>query len=146
MTGPRRIAVTVLGLLLAVWAMIVHTPVYLPPVTPQMQAARADTPQTAQRVFGFATLTSPLVRFVVVGRPVPTQAAGLADFQREGRDILPQAGTVLSGQVFTVTPDELLRLDRYERLGTRYRRDPMVLEDGAMAWVYSLMEQPTDGR
>lgn len=135
-----RLAILAGGLcLVAVWGMVAHAPVYLPPVTDQMQAARAAAGDAPARVFGFATLTSPWVRLIVIGRPVSAQDATLAGFRREGRDILPQAGTVLAGQVFDVAPDELLRLDRYERLGTRYRRDLMTLEDGRQAWVYSLL-------
>lgn len=134
----RRILGVSALVLIALWVMIAHAPVYLPPVTPQMQAARATTPQSPQRVFGFATLTSPVVRFVVTGRHIPAAPAQLAGFRRVNRNIVPQEGTNLPGQVFTVSPDALLRLDRYERLGTRYRRDQMTLVDGSTAWVYAL--------
>ena len=32
--------------------------------------------------------------------------------------------------------DELSRLDRYERLGIRYERRTITLDDGTRAWVY----------
>jgi len=36
----------------------------------------------------------------------------------------------------------MIRLDRYERTGRKYRRDLMVLENGQSAWVYRLIGVP----
>lgn len=130
-------------LFVALFLMVWMWPVYLPPVTPAMaeareqaQAERIDGPH---RVFGYATLTNPVVRLIVVGRPVPSGAARLPDMRREGRDISPAPGAVLDGRVFETDDEGLLRLDRYERLGERYRRDVMTLSDGSTAWVYRLL-------
>jgi hypothetical protein len=139
MTLLRRLALPVLIGIWAAWFCIVHAPVYLPAVTPAMRGAQPAPGAGPQRVFGYATLTVPLVRMVVIGRPVQAQPAQLAGFDREGRTIRAAAGTLLEGQVFSVTAEGLLRLDRYERLGARYRRDLMRLSDGTEAWVYRLV-------
>lgn len=120
----------------AVWYAITRAPFYLPPT----DAATPAPPDGPARVFGFATLTNPLVRLVVMGRWVPAAPAQLRGWQRgAGRDIVQGAETVLDGVVFDVTPAEMIRLDRYERTGRKYRRDLMVLEDGQSAWVYRLI-------
>ncbi len=134
----RKGAAWLAGLVLfvALWLTIWHWPVYLPPVTPAMEQAQAGLDDGPYRVFGYATLTNPIVRLLVVGQPVPSSAARLPDMRRAGRDILPAPGVVLQGRVFETDDEGLLRLDRYERLGERYRRDVMTLDDGTTAWVY----------
>jgi hypothetical protein len=123
-------------LLVALWFAITRAPFYLPPTN----AATPAPPDGPALVFGFATLTNPLVRLVVVGRWVSASPAQLRGWQRgQERDIVEGADMVLDGVVFRVTPAEMRRLDRYERTGRKYRRDLMVLEDGRSAWVYRLI-------
>lgn len=136
MTLLRWVALCGLALIAGIGVMIVAWPAHLPPVTAPMIKAQGDIGDGPHPVFGYATLTHPVVRFVVVGRHVPTKAASLPDMRREGRDLRPEPGATLPGKVFDVSSDGLLRLDRYERLGARYRRDLMQLADGSMAWVY----------
>jgi len=120
----------------AAWYSITRAPFYLPP----KDAATPTPPDGPAHVFGFATLTNPLVRLVVIGRWVPSHPAQLRGWQRgAGRDIVEGPDTLLNGVVFRVTPAEMRRLDRYERTGRKYRRDLMVLESGQSAWVYRLI-------
>lgn len=134
MTRPMTLLV-VLALCGGLWVLIAHAPVYLPKLDPDAP----PVPDHDSYVFGFATLTNPVVRFFVVGRHVPTEPAQLRGWQRHRRDLRDAPDTVLEGVRFRVSPDELIRLDRYERTGRRYRRDLMVLEDGTQAWVYRLI-------
>ncbi|MFU8883529.1 MAG: gamma-glutamylcyclotransferase family protein [Rhodobacterales bacterium] len=136
MTRLYRVALAGLALIAGIGVMIVAWPVHLPRVTAPMIMAQEGLGDGPHPVFGYATLTHPLVRLVVVGRHAPTRAAALPDMRREGRDLRPEPGAALPGKVFDVSADGLLRLDRYERLGARYRRDLMPLDDGNMAWVY----------
>ncbi|MFD1914487.1 gamma-glutamylcyclotransferase family protein [Halodurantibacterium flavum] len=134
MSNTRRAAVRVLlilALLLAVALIgIRHAPIYLPRI-------EAEHPEPgAHRVFGYATLTNPLVRFVVVGHPVPSRPAALDGFTRDGRDLIPAPGSGVEGRVFEVDAVGLRRLDRYEYLGQVYDRVEMPLQDGSPAWVY----------
>ncbi len=122
---------------LAGWLLITRAPVYLPRLDPQAP----PPPDGPSLVYGFATLTNPVVRFVVVGRHVPAEPAQLRGWQRHRRDLRDAPDMVLDGVVFEVTPEELIRLDRYEQTGRKYRRDKLVLEDGRMAWVYRLIGQ-----
>ncbi len=127
--------ITLILLTVLIWGMIARAPIFLPSLDPNAP----PPPEGDSYVFGFATLTNPIVRFVVVGRPVPTEPAKLRGWKRTRRDIQDAPEMVLDGVRFRVSPDELVRLDRYERTGRKYRRDLMMLEDGSSAWVYRLI-------
>lgn len=127
-----------LGFLVVLWVLVTRAPVYLP----TLNENAPPPPAQDSYVFGFATLTNPVVRFFVVGRPVPAEPAQLRGWQRHRRDLRDAPDTVLDGVRFRVSPAELVRLDRYERTGQRYRRDMMMLEDGTQAWVYRLIGAP----
>lgn len=89
-----------------------------------------------QQVFAYGTLRQPWVRWLVLGRRGETRAARLPDYRRNGLDVQPRPGAVTPGLVFAVSGAELQRLDRYERVGRRYRRSLLTLADGTRAWVY----------
>ncbi len=91
-------------------------------------------------VFVYGTLTQPLVRWLVMGRAGDSDPAKLPGYRKEELDIKPAEGAVTEGQVITVNADELRALDRYERLGVRYERVEVTLQDGESVWVYRLME------
>ncbi len=116
-------------------AMTWRAPVFLP----QLTGAAPTLPEGDQRVFGYATLSSPLVRGVVAGRRLPGEPAVLAGWERVGRHLRPDPQAEVEGVVFTVTPRALHRLDRYERAGERYLRERKELADGSEAWVYRLI-------
>lgn len=88
------------------------------------------------RLFVFGTLRSPVVRWIVMGRTGEPEPAILAGYQKEALDITPAPGGEVHGYVLMVSPQELARLDRYERLGIRYERIKMSLADDSRAWVY----------
>ena len=134
-TPKLLIALCALVLVVALWLVVTRAPVYLP----RLDANVPEPLPGENHVFGFATLTNPIVRFVVVGRHVPADRAALRGWARDRRDIRDAPEMLLEGVRFTVTDAELIRLDRYERTGRKYRRDLMVLEDGTSAWVYRLI-------
>ncbi len=135
----RPLALMILIVVVAtIWLLVTRFPVYLP----QLDANAPPPPEDDVYVFGFATLTNPLVRLVVVGRPVTTEPAalrGVTRFRRDLRDASPDM--VLHGVRFRVTPEEMVRLDRYEQTGRKYRRDLLPLADGSLAWVYRLIDE-----
>ncbi|MGM0521240.1 MAG: gamma-glutamylcyclotransferase family protein [Pseudomonadota bacterium] len=88
------------------------------------------------QVFVYGTLTYAPVRLVVMGTLADPEPARLENFTREGLDIAPAPGEHIDGLRLTVTPEELARLDRYERLGIRYERVKLPLANGTNAWVY----------
>jgi gamma-glutamylcyclotransferase (GGCT)/AIG2-like uncharacterized protein YtfP len=92
------------------------------------------------QVFVYGTLTQPWVRWLVTGRAGDSEPARLPDYRKEDLDIKPVAGAVTRGEVITVSGEELRALDRYERLGVRYERVKLTLQNGEQAWVYRLME------
>ena len=121
--------------------MVGHAPVYLP----TLPEGAPPIPEGEARVFGYATLADPLVRLVVVGQPVRSTPAALPGWRREGRDLVPDPDAVTPGRVFSVAPEGLRRLDRYEQAGYRYGRTLKTLEDGTEVWVYGLLV-PRGGR
>ena len=129
--GPRRVA-----LLLAVLVFAALTIRLAPPHLPPPTAFPPEVPDGPQLVFGYATLANAFVRYAVVGRAVPSEAAALTGWEREGRNLVVAPDGQVRGRLFSVSPEELTRLDRYERAGDRYRRLPLALNDGRTAWVY----------
>jgi gamma-glutamylcyclotransferase (GGCT)/AIG2-like uncharacterized protein YtfP len=91
-------------------------------------------------VFVYGTLTKPWVRWLVTGRAGDSEPARLPGFRKQELDIRPVEGAVTKGEVITVNAEELRALDRYERLGVRYERVELTLQNGRSAWVYRLME------
>ncbi len=135
MLKNHLIIILLAAVVAVLWLLVTRAPVYLP----RLDANAPPLPQGESHVFGFATLTNPIVRLVVIGRPVPAEPAALRGVARYHRDLRDAPEMVLQGVRFRVTPEELTRLDRYERTGRRYRRDRLPLEDGTMAWVYRLI-------
>ncbi len=104
---------------------------------PEHLAPIAEGPHA---VFVYGTLTHAPVRWLVYGRagdPVPTHLEG---FRRTGLDLEPCDDCEVEGLRLTVNAEELARLDRYERLGVRYRRVRVELADGQSAWAYRRLE------
>ncbi|WP_235263672.1 gamma-glutamylcyclotransferase family protein [Nitrincola sp. A-D6] len=94
------------------------------------------------RVFAFGTLKQPWVRFIVTGHAGETKDAVLPGKRREGLNIIADPSAQTPGLVFEVNGRQLARLDRYERLGVRYERVKMTLDDGSQAWVYRRLQTP----
>lgn len=136
---PKRVLLTastgILVLLIWLWFSLFSPWGYAPP--PGMPPIAQDE---THQVFAYGTLRQPLVRWLVVGRRVATQAATLPGFRQRGRNVVAQAGALTHGELFTVAADELRRLDRYERLGIRYLRSSQQLASGASAWVYQRLD------
>lgn len=91
---------------------------------------------TTHRVFAFGTLKNPFVRTIAMRGFATTEPARLPGYRRTGLDIAPEPGKFTEGVVFEVTPLQLRRLDRYERVGVVYERYLYALEDESYAWVY----------
>lgn len=87
-------------------------------------------------VFVYGTLTHAWVRWVVTGERLTVELAQLPGYRREGLNLVPDPKAMTQGQLLTVTAENLIALDRYERLGIRYRRICLPLADGKNAWVY----------
>ncbi len=117
------------GLLFAWWVWLGPYGHTLPDPLPG--AGEADS----YPIFAYGTLRNPFVRWLIIGRRVDTHPAALPGYRKEALDVLPDPDSTTEGIVFEVDLTELRRLDRYERLGTRYERVRLPLENGS-AWVY----------
>jgi len=132
--------IAVVGLLLGLWGwwIFISPLAYQPP-----ENSRPIYAETNQRVFVYGTLRYPLIRRLILRQTTPASPAILPDYRKQGLDIVRSPGAMTQGLVFTVTPQGLRRLDRYERIGLRYDRVLLTLADGKTAWVYQrLREQP----
>lgn len=129
----RCLTITLLGLSgSAVWLWMTM----LSPWWYERPESIADIEQRTHQVFVYGTLTYAPVRWLVMranGQPQPAQLNG---FERNGLDISADQNSQVDGLRLTVTPEQLKRLDRYERLGIRYTRRSITLADGTSAWVY----------
>ncbi len=96
----------------------------------------AEQPSEMAPVFVYGTLRYPLVRLLVMRSGSEVEPAVLEGFRREGLDLRPEAEGQVEGLLLTVSQQQLRRLDRYERLGVRYGRERLRLQDGTLAWVY----------
>lgn len=110
----------------------------------------AITRQEPHRVFVYGTLRSGVVRWLVYGRWGDPRPAVLPGYHREGLNIERRPGAEVEGVVLSVSDEELVALDRYERIGVRYNRHRLTLASGRDAWVYARIQpQPvatTSGR
>lgn len=95
-----------------------------------------------QRLFVHGTLRFAPLRLLVFGRSGQPEPARLSGFRREGLNIVPDEEGFLHGLLLIVNDQELRALDSYERLGIRYRRIVVTLDNGLDAWVYQLLETP----
>jgi len=99
-------------------------------------------PDRQHRLFVYGTLTQGWVRWLVTGEEIVSTPARLPGFRREGLDLTAAPTAMTQGELLEVSPASLRRLDRYERLGIRYERVRLTLEDGKEAWVYTRIKQP----
>lgn len=106
----------------------------------------AVIPTEEYRVFVYGTLTQGWVRWLVTGEQIDTRPAQLKGYYRDGLNLVPQAGAHTPGQLMVVTGENLIDLDRYERLGIRYERTEMTLVDGQSAWVYTRLPMVLEAR
>jgi gamma-glutamylcyclotransferase (GGCT)/AIG2-like uncharacterized protein YtfP len=96
------------------------------------------------RLFVFGTLRNPAVRMLVTGSRISGRPGALSGYRRVGLDIVEDESASVGGLVLTVNERQLRRLDRYERLGQRYRRFVVSLEDGGRAWVCQRIRPESD--
>lgn len=136
----RLTLATILGLLLIVLAyqqwLRIYTPVddaLRPPIPAGM------SPDT-QPLFVYGTLQWAPLRFIIIGRFGQPQPARLPGFRREGLTIVADAEHDVEGQVVIVNDQELRALDRYERLGWRYQRIIITLDNSLRAWAYQRLD------
>ncbi len=105
------------------------------------EPAMVDTRIPRQDVFVYGTLRYSGVRWLVTGRAGDSRPATLAGYRKQDLDVIPDDGGQVAGEIISVTPDELRALDRYERVGVRYQRESVKLEDGSIVWIYRLIDQ-----
>ncbi|HMB16071.1 MAG TPA: gamma-glutamylcyclotransferase family protein [Pelovirga sp.] len=135
-----RFGIILLVLLLAIggwgWWTFVSPLNYSPPSSTVVEAGAGE-----QRVFAYGTLCNPLVRLLITRELTDPTLAHLPGYRKQGLDIIKVDSATTAGMVFSVTPQGLRRLDRYERVGERYQRLQLTLADGKPAWVYQRLQE-----
>lgn len=147
--GVKRCVMLAVILLLAV-----ATWLWLTMLSPWFYQRPSDLPAVANgthQVFVYGTLRYAPIRYLVMGTSGSPETASLGGYRRCGLNIAPVKAapiktvpdksasapdTVINGLVLEVSAVELARLDRYERLGVRYTRRQITLQDSRRAWVY----------
>lgn len=112
---------------------------WLTMLSPWFYDRPADLPAIEQRphqVFVYGTLRYAPVRLIVMGSFGNPEPATLEGYEKNGLDLSPQSQSDVKGLLLHVNADELARLDRYERLGVRYERVTVTLNNDTSAWVY----------
>ncbi|UYG09554.1 gamma-glutamylcyclotransferase family protein [Halomonas sp. M4R1S46] len=136
---PRRlIAVCLLASPLAFAGWLWLT--LLSPWTYERPEHLAPVSPGAHQLFVYGTLRHAPVRWLVYGRVGDPEPVRVAGYRREGLDLVPAAGASVEGLLLRVDAEELRRLDRYERLGIRYRRVRIRLADGRSVWTYRRLD------
>ena len=133
--GALILALTLLVIGSWSWWTFVSPHAYSPPSFSGIELDAGD-----QRVFAYGTLRNPLVRLFITRELTDTTPAHLPGYRKRGLDIIEAEADKTTGVVFSVTPQGLRRLDRYERLGERYHRVELTLADGEPAWVYQRLK------
>lgn len=129
-------ALVMLGIATGLWLTMLSPWFYERP------AHLPDIEQRTHQVFVYGTLRYAPVRWVVMyASGNPTQAT-LEGYERNSLDLTPNQEAHVDGLLLEVTPNQLARLDRYERLGIRYERVKQTLTDGTTAWVYVRLPSP----
>ncbi|WP_136246689.1 gamma-glutamylcyclotransferase family protein [Halomonas borealis] len=135
MPSPRLLIglpLLVTPLAIAAWLWLTM----LSPWTYERPAHLAPIAEGPHVLFVYGTLTHAPIRWLVYGRAGAPTEGTLEGFQRDGLDLGRCSDCRVEGLRLSVSAEELARLDRYERLGVRYRRVRVPLTDGQSAWVY----------
>lgn len=78
-------------------------------------------------IFIYGTLLNPLVRLVVCRQRISITMCTLKGFRKVGRNIVPDSQATVSGGIITVSKNILVRLDQYERVPHKYRRERILI-------------------
>lgn len=134
LTSALVCAFTIIGTALYLWFVLLSPFGYDYPE----HMAPETTESGYHRVFVYGTLRFAPVRWIVTGRVGEATPYTLAGYRKTGLDLERDPDSEVDGLILRVSSDELRRLDRYERLGIKYRRTAVTLSDGRQAWVYQL--------
>ncbi len=130
----------IIGLLLSVLAHQQWLRIYTPVDDVLRPPIFVGISPDAQPLFVYGTLQWTPLRVMIMGRSGQPQPARLSGFRRDGLTLVADAEHYVEGLVVTVNDQELRALDRYERLGRRYQRIIVTLDDGLMAWTYQRLD------
>lgn len=97
--------------------------------------AQPPKDEQTETVFVYGTLTDPIVRAYACWCIRDDTSAVLDGYYKKGRDVVASSTASVTGELITVTPEELARLDRYERVPEKYERIQITV-GGEDVWLY----------
>lgn len=86
-------------------------------------------------LFVYGTLKNNLIRYYSCRCLVPETPVTLSGYKKIGLNIVPSETDSVAGSILQITPTQLERIDRYERVPRRYTRERITI-DGHTHWVY----------
>ena len=90
-------------------------------------------------LFVYGTLKSRLIRLFLLHSLIKGTPFILRGYEKKGLNVNPCKGKSVNGYLLFVTPRQLERLDKYEDLGTTYKRIKVRQDDTDM-WLYIKIE------
>jgi gamma-glutamylcyclotransferase (GGCT)/AIG2-like uncharacterized protein YtfP len=88
-------------------------------------------------VFVYGTLKYPIIRNLVCLCRSATTETTLQGFRKNNLNILPSEGDEVKGKIIYVDDEELARIDNYEDVPDKYRREKIMI-NGQEHFVYLL--------
>jgi len=102
-----------------------------------IQVAPNAVPRQEQphSLFVYGTLQNNLIRYYACRCLVPETPVTLPGYQKVGLNIVPAENGFVPGSILRVSTVHLERIDRYENIPRKYRREQITI-DGESHWVY----------
>jgi gamma-glutamylcyclotransferase (GGCT)/AIG2-like uncharacterized protein YtfP len=86
-------------------------------------------------LFVYGTLQNNLIRYYACRCLVPETPVTLPGYQKVGLNIVPVENNSVSGSILHISTTHLERIDGYENIPQKYRREQIVI-DNETHWVY----------
>lgn len=93
------------------------------------------TEQRTETIFVYGTLTNPVIRMYACLCKTPLTEATLEGYSKGNLTIFEAPSASVSGGLIAVSPKELARLDAYENIPDKYRRETVIVRNTPV-WVY----------
>jgi len=102
-----------------------------------IQAAPSVVPHQEEphSLFVYGTLQNNLIRYYACRCLVPETPVTLPGYQKVGLNIVPVENNSVSGSILHISTTHLERIDGYENIPQKYRREQIVI-DNETHWVY----------
>jgi len=98
-----------------------------------------QTEPTDNSVFVYGTLKYSTIRNLVCLCRSETTDLILDNYRKVGLNVIPETGSTVQGKIIYLNDEELIRVDKFENVPTKYRREKITI-NGTEHFVYLLNE------